>query len=246
MGLAGLTGLALNGPVAAAEPFANDRPYDWTGFFAGLTTGAGYTTVKSTDTGRGPSGPWYVTGASVNDEGAGFIGGVRAGYNHAFGALVVGIEADISAANINQEVTVIDLVGTTDIDWLATVRGRAGVQVPNTIAPVLVYGTGGLAIAGIEHGISDTNAAAPFGGLLGPNTARQTRTGYTVGGGVEMAVTDRAVLGFEYLYSDFGRTSVNGVCVVCFGGGTPGTPYVFDFDTKVHTIRANFSWKFGG
>ena len=244
-GLAAAITLLLAGTAGAQEfPDSPDpAPFDWTGFYAGLTAGGGFTQVRTTDTGRGPSGPWYVTGASVDDEGASFIGGVRAGYNHAFDRVVIGVEADISAANIHQRVEALDVFGKTNIDWLATVRGRAGVVIPDTPTPILLYGTGGLAVAGVKHTIEDT-LTWPGRGLFGPNSESATRTGYTVGGGVEVALTERAVLGFEYLYTDLGRADVDGICVVCTG--SPDDPIFFDFDTKLHTIRLNLSWKFGG
>lgn len=246
-GLAAAITLMLAGTAGAQDfPDSPDpAPFDWSGLYAGVTAGGGFTQVRTTDTGRGPSGSWYATGASVDDEGAGFIGGVRAGYNHAFDQVVIGVEAGISAANIHQRVEALDVFGKTDIDWLATVRGRAGVVIPDTPTPILLYGTGGLAVAGVKHTIEDT-LTWPGRGLFGPNSETATRTGYTVGGGVEVALTERAVLGFEYLYTDLGRAAVDGICVVCFGGSTPGTPFVFDFDTKLHTVRLNLSWKFGG
>ncbi|MEQ8401113.1 MAG: outer membrane beta-barrel protein [Roseitalea porphyridii] len=228
---AGWTGTALlllSVTAASAQSLPDGAIHDWTGFFAGVTAGA-----------------WIARGRFVDDEGAGLLGGVRTGYNHAFGPLVVGVEADIGAASIHQRVEAFDVFGETDIDWFATVRGRAGMTLPSIEVPVLVYGTGGLAVAGVTHTIGDTSTI-PFAGLFGPNSEQSTRTGYTVGAGAEIAVTDRAVIGFEYLYTDLGQTTVNGICVVCFGGSTPGTPFAFDFDTKLHTIRANLTFKFGG
>jgi opacity protein-like surface antigen len=70
----------------------------------------------------------------------------------------------------------------------------------------MVYGTGGLATALI-------NVSASYG-ARGPGSTAfeidrndQFRFGYTVGAGVEYAVTDRASLGLEYRYTDLGRKS---------------------------------------
>ncbi|MEQ8311066.1 MAG: outer membrane beta-barrel protein [Roseitalea porphyridii] len=240
-----LAAAALAASLVASPAAAQDTAFDWSGLFVGVTGGGAAIDVRATDTGTGPFGPWYVAGGFADDTGSGLLGGVRTGYNYAFGNVVLGVEADISATNITQIGTTIDLTGTTDINWFATVRGRAGLAVPDTGLPAFIYGTGGLAVAGIEHSIADTSTT-PFRGLLGPTSDRQTRTGYTVGGGIELAFSERVVVGVEYLYTDFGTASVNGICVVCFGGGTPGTPYVFDYDTSMQTIRANLTWKFGG
>ena len=67
-----------------------------------------------------------------------------------------------------------------------------------------------------------------------------------MGAGVEVAVTRNLLVGLEYLYMDFGTTSIDAICVVCFGGSSPGDPFIFDFEDRVQTIRLNVSWKFGG
>jgi len=221
-------------------------PIDWNGAFYGLTVGGARWEASATDTGNGPSGaPWLATGAKGTDDTTVFVGGARAGYNHVLDRMLVGVEADISGTNISQSKTVFEVTGTTDINWIATLRGRAGYVFPGTGTDVLLYGTGGLALAGIEHSIGDT-ATAVTPGLMGPNSSLETRTGYAVGGGLEVPIASNMFLGVEYLYMDFGSTSLSGICVVCFGGGTPGTRYPFDFSDEIQTIRINLTWKLGG
>ena len=247
-GLATAIALLLAG-TAAAQDFPeppDSAPFDWTGFYAGVTTGIGQYTVRETDTGRGPAGSWFdPSGLSRVNNGAGFIGGIRVGYNLAFDPIVVGVEADLSVADLSLFADGTDITTTSNIDWLGTVRGRAGVAVSNGPLPAFIYGTGGLAVTQIEHTIGDTSTSFNAG-QFGPNSIDGTRTGYVVGAGVEMAVTDNVLVGLEYLYMDFGKTSVNAICVVCFGSSSPGTPFVFDFEDRVQTIRLNLSWKFGG
>lgn len=244
-GLATAFSLLLAG-TAAAQDFPEPPSFDWSGFYAGITTGVGDNRLTLTDTGRGPAGTWFgipgLTGSGNTD---GFIGGVRVGYNLALDPIVVGVEADLGLSGFSLYDDSFDFVIASNTSWLGTVRGRVGVAVPDTPLPALIYGTGGLAVAQIEHTIGDTSTVFDAG-QFGPNTVDETRTGYVVGAGVEMAVTDNVLVGLEYLYMDFGKTSVNGICVVCFNGGTPGTPYVFDFEDRVQTIRLNLSWKFGG
>ena len=242
-------GCALNLSLGAIPTLADELdplpPIDWNGAFYGLTVGGARLDVSATDTGNGPTGPWLATGAKATDDTRGFVGGARVGYNAVLDRMLVGVEADISGSNISQSKTAFEVTGTTDINWLATLRGRAGYIFPAFGTDVLLYGTGGLALAGIEHSIGDTGTTVTAG-LMGPNSSSETRTGYAVGGGLEMPITSNMFLGVEYLYMDFGSTSLSGICVVCFGGGTPGTPYPFDIDDEVQTIRVNLTWKLGG
>ncbi len=238
--------LSLSLGAVHADELDPAPPINWNGAFYGVTVGGAQLDVSATDTGNGPTGhPWLATGAKGTDNTTGFVGGARAGYNLVLDRMLVGVEADISGANISQSKTVFEITGTSDINWLATLRGRAGYIFPGTGTDVLVYGTGGLALAGIEHSIGDT-ATAITPGLMGPNSSLETRTGYAVGGGLEVPIVSNMFLGVEYLYMDFGSTTVSGICVVCFGGGTPGTPYPFDIDDEIQTIRVNLTWKLGG
>jgi outer membrane immunogenic protein len=92
----------------------------------------------------------------------GLVGGAQGGYNWQVRSLVFGIEADISFTDWDESVTVFDSevdtvdgliegegafgTASTDINFLASVRGRLGYAFGN----VMVYGTGGVAWADAE------------------------------------------------------------------------------------------------
>ncbi len=105
----------------------------------------------------------------------GVVGGGQVGYNWQFSPwLVFGIEADIQASDVhdtvNSAAAVADAFGThlqsatstKSVDWYGTVRGRVGVApfMPN----LLIYGTGGFAYGGVNHGVgfSDIFTGAVF------------------------------------------------------------------------------------
>ena len=67
--------------------------------------------------------------------------------------------------------------------WFGTVRGRAGYAMNN----VLIYGTGGFAYGG---------GTVSFGAI----SSSQTHTGWTVGAGVEVGLTQNWSAKAEYLY----------------------------------------------
>ena len=80
-----------------------------------------------------------------------------------------------------------------EADIQGSARGRLGIAVDRA----LFYATGGAAFAEFK----DTYIGAAGAGLATPS---HTRVGYTVGGGVEYAITTQWSLRAEYRYSDFG------------------------------------------
>jgi outer membrane immunogenic protein len=111
----------------------------------------------------------------------------------------------------------------------------------------LLYVTGGAAFTGVRA----TSNYIPFGifpGVLTTDT--QNLVGWTIGAGVEHAVTDNFVVGIEGRYSDYGTQR--------FGSGLvavatiPGAALVFANsptyrDVRVETGEILFkaNWKFG-
>ena len=105
----------------------------------------------------------------------------------------------------------------------------------------MIFATGGLAYAEVE------NSAV----LLGPANqiqfaggGRRMETGYTVGGGIEHALTPNWSVKAEYLYYDLGSTTANVAFVP--GGGGGGTGYNTRFENDGHIVRAGLNYKFGG
>jgi outer membrane immunogenic protein len=136
--------------------------------------------------------------------------------------LVVGVEGDgewwgIEGDDGGQAGVVDDVDG----NWLASARGRLGVAFDR----VLVYGTGGW-----QWGDADITQTA--GGAN--STLDITFDGWTAGGGVEYAVTDHFIAGFEYRFTDLDRESVGATAIAVAGGYD-----VEDF----HAIRGRVGWK---
>src|SRR5262249_4804923 len=129
----------------------------------------------------------------------GVLGGVQAGYNWQVGTWVIGLEGDISAANIHDDKYFpsvdpqknLDRT-TAQYDWLGTVRGRAGYAA----GQALFYATGGLAFGGVRHSYTYD--------VTGSNTqffeSKQTRAGWTAGAGAEFALDKNVSFKVEYLY----------------------------------------------
>lgn len=163
--------------------------YDWSGPYVGVTAGYAWGNVTQY-AGAVDSGEL--------DDLDGFIAGGTLGYNHQMDSLLIGLETDISYSDISSEFSNQPGWGCgvngcqTDVDWFATARLRLGLPMDS----VLPYVTGGLAIGGVQSKI----VGAPNFSL------DETEFGWTVGGGVEAAVSESLTVKAEVLYVDFGRT----------------------------------------
>lgn len=122
----------------------------------------------------------------------GVLGGVQAGYNFQFDSLVVGLEGDVSFGDVDDVVYPFGWRNEAQIDWMATLRARAGWAMDRT----LFYATGGIAFTELELTID-------FGEGF-KDSDKNSMLGWTVGGGVEYALTDHVSMKAEYLYADFG------------------------------------------
>ena len=84
-------------------------------------------------------------------------------------------------------------VDTSQYRWLGSVRGRLGYAFDNW----LLFGTGGWAFTNIRH-TNDFGAGDSFD---------NNRSGWTVGGGIEYALTPNWTTRLDYRYFDFGSYS---------------------------------------
>lgn len=199
---------------------------DWSGAYAGVDVTAD----------RHSSAIWdkdYYThggGYALPSLGAGFGGHV--GYNWQDGNFVYGALADIGVYTNEMHETVGDYrTITSDLSWMATLRGRAGLATGSSY----MYATGGLAIADID--LSHTYQDDPDSSF----DVSGTRIGWVAGMGVEHALTDKVSLKLEGLYSKFGqRTGRNNTN--CNGTGLPCEMEGLDNNVAV---KLGVSYRFG-
>ncbi len=146
------------------------------------------------------SSPPTVTG---HHRFGGPIAGAQVGYNYVLPSqLLLGAEADVSFANYwPSNGVAATLPGpngniTEQVDFISTFRGRVG----GVFGPWMIYGTGGLALAG--------------GRFLNPQAVGDDQkrlglhTGWTAGAGVEWAFDPVWTARLEYLYDSFEKGSV--------------------------------------
>jgi outer membrane immunogenic protein len=169
--------------VEPAAPVAVAPVYNWTGFYAGLHAGA-------------LIGQGKLDAAKFS--GAGFIGGVHAGYNAQFdGGFVVGLETDLDYSSFSKNKTVTDGDVVTRAkfknEWDGSTRARVGYAFDN----ILPYLTGGVA-----YGDQKVSVAG-----VGSNS--DTRVGWTAGAGVEYAIDQNWIVRGEARYIDLGDKTVS-------------------------------------
>jgi outer membrane immunogenic protein len=233
--------LATTGIGARAAPAAV-QVYNWTGFYFGANAGVGLgrslsqLTVPSGDSG-------FNERSQFGD--AGVIGGGQIGYNWQFNHIVLGVEADLQGSGIEDnrtcglycQPTTPGIFARYDqkLDWFGTVRGRIGLA----SGPVLSYVTGGLAYGGVKTSIAES-LPGPGGAVsLASAGFSDTRTGWTIGSGVEAALGGNWTGKLEYLYLNLGTES----------GALPFTALPgqsISSDIREHIFRAGVNYRIGG
>jgi outer membrane immunogenic protein len=178
-------------PPLEAEPL-------WTGFYAGLNVGGAFGSSRNAFTVAGFGLPSFATSLD------GVIGGGEAGYNWQTGPWVLGLEANFEGSGLSggrNAPCLPPLCGafaasySQRLSWFGTLRPRVGYALGNW----LLYATGGGALGQVE-----TNAAAAVGPFVAADRRGGTRDGWTVGGGVEVALAPGWSAKIEYLYLDLG------------------------------------------
>ncbi len=210
------------GPIAAAVVAP---VFNWSGVFVGAQIGYGWGRTAVTATTAGLFDPANSGSYSTN----GITGGVHLGYNWQVNNIVLGVVTDIEASSLRGSARAGTVDYFTRLNWQGSTRARLGVAIDR----VHVYATGGVAYAGIDYRTFDIGNPAGVG-------ASGTRFGWTVGAGVEYAITPNWVASLEYRYTDFGRRNVN----FAFGGSPVTTVDSASFKTHTHTVRAGVSYLF--
>jgi outer membrane immunogenic protein len=194
-------------PVKA--PAYVEPAYNWSGFYAGINGGYGF----------GRSEWSAATGASTFDTSGGLAGGT-VGYNYQMGPWVLGLEGDVDWSDMKGSTTAVPCTTSCETrnSWLATARGRLGYAVGRFLPFV--------------------TAGGAFGDVKATPTAfageRDSKAGWTVGGGVEVALTGPWSAKVEYLYADLGKSTC--------AAGNCALPANVDLTSNI--VRAGINYRF--
>jgi outer membrane immunogenic protein len=174
--------------------------------------------------------PAFLSNSSTSSSPQGVIGGAHIGYNLQIAQWVAGLEGTVDGTSIGKSVfdPISSITARTREPIQGSIRARAGVAWDR----FLVYATGGAAFTGIKDTYSVPGASEDIS---------KTRSGWTVGGGLEYALTNNWSVRAEYRYSDFGHyTDTPFVAFVLPAGGTLAVQHHF----TENQVQAGFSYKF--
>jgi outer membrane immunogenic protein len=186
------------------------------------------------------------------------------GFNWQYQSVVFGVEGDLAWADRGKSAIglpgcasacVVNFLGipfngdlsAVTIGWDASLRGRIGLLVaPN----VLLYGTGGVAWQNFQSAgaCAPVQASASCVALLNgpqpsPNSIANsaTRTGWTVGSGLEAKAYGNWLIRGEYRYADFGTWSE----VLPFGTTAVGNnTYRYQLSAHTQIVTFGVAYKF--
>lgn len=234
-------------PVSAPAPVVTRIPVsEWGGFYAGGTIGYGGS-LSDTLFNPLPSEEMFgFRSMTLNPKPMGWTYGFHGGWNMPRGNLMFGVEADYAWSSIggNTSATPVLIDGQPwegtwfvqqDLEWLSTVRGRVGCGLANKY---MVYATGGIAWGGVNSfAEADLEPGAPF---FFQGFDDSTRTGWTIGGGIEGSLTERLAWRVQYLYVDFGSKTVTGDANPAF----PPFQMGFESQNKTNSFTFGASYRF--
>lgn len=182
LGVASAAALSLAVPAAQAADLPAYEPAPAVAAVPSFTWSGPYIGVQA----------GYAWGRASNMKNDGAMVGGYLGYNVQLdnSPIVFGVETDLNYSDADGKKSRRGFRTTLNSDYNGAVRGRVGYA----FGRFLVYGAGGFAYADREF--------KRFG-----DSDSKTAYGYTVGGGVEAAVTENVALRADYRYTDYGKDS---------------------------------------
>lgn len=225
--------LAADISVKAPVPVA---PYSWTGFYVGAHVGAGWSDTDWVHehcncpggANMGEPGQFLTTAT-----GNAFLGGAQAGYDHQYAPnWLIGFEGQLSWTGIDGEGAWTGNNGdphtaSFNVNWVATFGPRLGYIFDRG----LVYIKGGVALANIDY---DHTHLMQADSTLHAVSGSNTKTGWSIGGGIEHVVWRQFTAKVEYNFIDLGSKNVT-LTKCC----------TFNVDQQIHVVKAGINYRFG-
>ena len=227
-------------PAAPANP---PPAYNWTGGYFGANVGYAWGNSNWSTNSAGPaplSGSLNLSQSPdfFNQSGSWFLG-IQTGYNYMFqNRVVIGVEADATFPSFQNQTTGISIGDTATINspnfgpetytenvlTSGTVRGRIGYAPGNW----LFYATGGFAWTYNQLNLTQLNTGTTDSPFL-------WRFGWAAGAGVEAPVAPHWTARLEYLYTDYGTSTVL----------FPNNTQQFSSNFVMQQLRVGLNYRFG-
>jgi outer membrane immunogenic protein len=204
-------------------------------------------------------GGGLANAARVDAAGTGIVSdktpiyGMQVGVNLELRPFVIGLEADYGTFNLSGFLTGSDnytdtfgIVSSADIftlthafdtDWLATLRGRAGISTDRLFGAhdrLFIYATGGRAMTDIDYTFTFSDTL----GAVGSAYLKRRLYGWVWGGGLEYKLTDRWSVKAEYLRLEFGSFCTSAIIVT--GPYSQGIGTCADLSADMARVGINF------
>jgi outer membrane immunogenic protein len=250
--LASVGAFALTGSAAFAADLPSQAPppvylppapiFTWTGIYVGGQIGYAWASGNNNFTGFDPFGAGTFLSTSIGGTPSGVIGGANVGYNYQINQWVLGLEGSVDGTSLSNTAAAIFPDGTTlsahsTADIQGSIRGKLGVAWDRA----LIYATGGVAFGGFNTDVSIANTGALNGGnpFFASGNVSSTRVGWTVGGGIQYAVTNNWSVFAEYRYTNFGSIRENN-----FGALPKGAFFNGNRQINQNQVQVGFDYKF--
>lgn len=190
-------------PPMAAPIYSPTTAYNWTGLYLGVQGGYDWNQSAASD----------GSTAAIN----GGIAGIYGGYNWQTNSnWVFGVDASINYDWARGPVSAPPAPAGNfgEVDWKGFFRGRLGYAWDR----FLIYGTAGGSVASLKN--VGTN----------PTSTNPAKLGWTVGGGLEWAMTNNVTARLDYAYANYGTYAY--------------TSPIFTATNQSHTLMLGVAYKF--
>lgn len=213
-----LAGASLIATAAAALPAAATG--QWQGSYIGISAGYGASEARIEDINQ----DWFYSSHTYHADG--FIYGIQGGRNWQDKNTVWGIEVDFSGTTIDRtQVYSFDVIVPNEINWLATLRPRAGIALGDTF----IYHTVGLAVGDFDRSWTEFDDVADSWPDLG-----DTKVGAAAGFGIERMIGGNWSVRTEVQALRFFQNS-----------STNPNDYIYNIDDTVYSLKAGVNYAFG-
>jgi outer membrane immunogenic protein len=234
-----IIGIAVLATLIAAPAFAADMAVkapmapvpvaSWTGCYLGGNVGGAWQHNSTYDP--------IAAVATGSDSSSGIIGGGQVGCDYQFANnWVIGIQDMFDGANLNSSHYYAGSTTETlgiNTRWVDTLTGRLGYSItPQT----LLYLKGGAAWAHVNY--TDADPTVPYSGQ-----ANVTRSGWTLGGGLEYAFLRNWSAFAEYGYIGLGNHNVS-LTYNCGGACGFPNPYTYTVSHNISEVLLGVNYRF--
>lgn len=224
--------IALAGSSISAQ--ASDHGTNWSGVYFGANVGAAWGDMTATDR-LPPAGGFYTPaaglGSAFNFDSSDWIVGGQLGLQRQFGSWVVGGELSLSRTNIDETITSPYFPASDrarmNIDSLFLATLRVGYAWDRWLG----YVKGGYAGGEVNLSLVDNINGVSYG-------QSNWQDGWTVGGGLEYALSKNIRLGVDYTYADLGSKTESGL-------RSNGGAERYELNAEVHAVTFRLNYLFG-